>query len=533
MSVHRVGFNVDAPEALGLQRLPGDASEQNKIVISASSLRTFHQAAKDLDTSIAALFLAGLACLISRLALQENVSIFVDYLSANASFKFDEDTKFGETLRSAGSHLTPLSADPVISLRYENAASSQRDWGMELKLREAREHLSVELKSPNDSLPNSISESWTRYLIAMVKSGVEAPGTRVKELAMVGRDEAVAFYERFNRTMTDYPDTLQIHDLFAEQVRQRPSDIAIVCGTGQLTYAEVDMRSAALASCLQKFGAGPGRAVALCMDRSLNMLVGLLAIVRSGSFYVPLDPQHPRQRLRSILEECNPIAVICDRASATALALETIPVVLIDEPLNNTDHNATNNQVRSRSAGSQDDIAYVIYTSGTTGKPKGVRIAHRSLVNLVTCIKQNPGFAPGDRMLAVATISFDMACLDMWLPITAGGMMVIADNKSATDPTLLAQLLEEQKITLFEATPTTWRMLVNSGWAGKSDLKMIIGGEATPRDLANKMLPLGKELWNFYGPTETTVWSSILRLHMDEGIVPIGPAAAEHYVLRG
>ncbi len=180
-----------------------------------------------------------------------------------------------------------------------------------------------------------------------------------------------------------------------------------------------------------------------------------------------------------------------------------------------------------------DHHAYIIYTSGTTGKPKGVMIPHRALTNLLYSAMHEPGFTSFDRLLAVSPISFDIATMEMFLPLVAGGTLVVGDRFIAADPLRLAATIKRLDITVQQATPVTWRLLVSSGWEGKHDLKVITGGEALPRDLANQMLCLVAELWNCYGPTETTIWSGALRIQPEEGVVPIGPPIANtrFYVL--
>jgi amino acid adenylation domain-containing protein len=236
---------------------------------------------------------------------------------------------------------------------------------------------------------------------------------------------------------------------------------------------------------------------------------------------VPLDPHNPSQRLRGILEECAPVALLSDMRVAPSLAdafeANSLPLFCVDEP-------------RSKDTATADlppaidpaTLAYTIYTSGTTGKPKGVRITHSALLNLICSMSQSPGIRETDRTLAVAPISFDIATMDMFLPICSGGTLVLASRQDAIDPYRLAHLISEHGITCMQATPATWRMLVTSEWSGKRGLKMITGGEAIPRELANDLMRVGGELWNCYGPTETTIYSGVIQLKPEAGIVPVG-----------
>jgi amino acid adenylation domain-containing protein len=261
------------------------------------------------------------------------------------------------------------------------------------------------------------------------------------------------------------------------------------------------------------------------MERSADLPMALLAVLKSGAYYVPLDPQNPPQRLNSILEECNPVALLSDTKTAASLSVNLkigpLPILCVDRLAKSTAE-LPDLPIHI----DPETLAYTIYTSGTTGKPKGVSITHRSLLNLVCSIWRKPGFSQTDRTLAVAPISFDIATMDMFLPICSGGTLVIASRHDAVDPYRLAELLKDHDITCMQATPATWRLLITSGWSGKRNLKIISGGEALPRELANELLRRCSQLWNCYGPTETTIYSSVIRLEPDSGPVPIGPPIA-------
>jgi thioesterase domain-containing protein/acyl carrier protein len=169
-----------------------------------------------------------------------------------------------------------------------------------------------------------------------------------------------------------------------------------------------------------------------------------------------------------------------------------------------------------------DDLAYVLYTSGSTGNPKGVEIGHAALINLLAAMRERPGFGAGDSLLAVTTLSFDIAALELFLPLICGGELIVAPRSVATDPRELAELIGESKPTVMQATPATWRALVEAGWKGDPSLRILCGGEAFPRDLAEALLPRAGEVWNMYGPTETTIWSTVERVGQGDGPVPIG-----------
>ncbi|HSK79392.1 MAG TPA: amino acid adenylation domain-containing protein, partial [Thermoanaerobaculia bacterium] len=267
----------------------------------------------------------------------------------------------------------------------------------------------------------------------------------------------------------------------------------------------------------------PESLVGVALDRSLDMDVTLLGVLKAGAAYVPLDPDYPRERLAYVLEDAAPQVLITQASLRDALpeAPGTTVLCLDRDPIDGG---------LSGDPGPVDDrqLAYVLYTSGSTGRPKGVGVPHRALVNFLASMRRTPGFSPGERMLAVTSLSFDIAALEIFLPLTVGGCVELASREEAADGALLAARLRESAATVLQATPATWRMLLDSGWAGDPDLRALCGGEALPRDLAASLSGCTRELWNLYGPTETTVWSAAARVRPEEtGPVSIGRPIAD------
>ncbi|MGI8807424.1 MAG: amino acid adenylation domain-containing protein [Acidimicrobiales bacterium] len=294
---------------------------------------------------------------------------------------------------------------------------------------------------------------------------------------------------------------LGVAELVAAQVERTPDRPAVSFGATTLTFAELDARAAALASRLVALGVGPDVLVALYLDRSVEMVVALLAVARAGGAYVPLDPDFPAGRTAFMMADSGARVVVTSTGLAGALPPREANVLLVDG-----DHDSADGPV-PRASG-PDDLAYVIYTSGSTGRPKGVEIPNRALVNLLTSMARRPGMDADDVLVAITTLSFDIAGLEIWLPLVTGARVVIAAPDVAADPAQLADLLAAAGATVMQATPTTWRALVDAGWGGEAGLKALCGGEALPAALARQLLDRGVELWNLYGPTETTVWST-------------------------
>ena len=298
-----------------------------------------------------------------------------------------------------------------------------------------------------------------------------------------------------------------------------------------LFRSDLDERSSRVADRLRAHGAGAGVRVGVFMERSLDMLVGLLGVLKSGAAYVPLDPAFPDERLSYMIEDSEASLVLSHTPMADAVPSHALPVILVDVHDDAPPARAGTPEVPAQ----PDDLAYVIYTSGSTGRPKGVAVSHRALVNLLESMAREPGFREEDVLLSVTTLSFDIAALELYLPLIQGGRVVLASRDDASDPEQLMERLASSRATVMQATPATWRMLVDSGWKGEANLRVLCGGEGLPRDLAESLLARVGALWNMYGPTETTVWSATGRVTSGVGPVSIGRPIAntQFWVLDG
>jgi amino acid adenylation domain-containing protein/non-ribosomal peptide synthase protein (TIGR01720 family) len=342
------------------------------------------------------------------------------------------------------------------------------------------------------------------------------PGLPVKEAAQV-------LYE-WNNTHADYPRELTLHELVSAQASASPEHIAARFEEQSITYAELENRSDELALHLRSQGVEAETLVGLYVQRSLDMVIGLLGILKAGGAFVPLDPDFPAERIDLMLEDAQPSVVVSDQPLSLKLDFERFNTVVLNDGVigKNPPDQGLNNEIGDSKSAAADNLAYVIYTSGSTGRPKGVQITHRSIVNLLTSIKREPGIEANDRMLAVATLSFDISLVEIFLPLISGAQVIIASREAAKDGVKLKHLLVEHDITFMEATPATWRLLLESEWEGKDNLRAISTGEALPTDLAEKLLPRCKALWNMYGPTETTIWSTFDRVKTASESITIG-----------
>jgi amino acid adenylation domain-containing protein len=318
-----------------------------------------------------------------------------------------------------------------------------------------------------------------------------------------------------------------VHELFVAQAIRSPQRPAVEGAGRVLTYSELDDRSNRLAHHLQGLGVAAGTLVGICVDRIPETMVAMLGVLKTGAAYVPVEPTYPEERKAFMLTDAATPVLLTQEALLGSLSEHAGRVICLDRDWRDI---ATEPSTPISGEGNPDAVAYVIYTSGSTGRPKGVEIRHRSVVNLLEAMKQRPGLTSDDVVVNVTTPAFDLSVPDLYLALISGAKLVFVPRDQTQDPARLAAALEDAGATFMQATPTTWRMLVDAGWEGRSDLKIVCGGEALARSLANELLDRGASLWHMYGPTETTVWSSALELTRGHGPPPIGgPIANTHF----
>ncbi|MEO1402650.1 MAG: amino acid adenylation domain-containing protein, partial [Cyanobacteria bacterium J06635_1] len=327
----------------------------------------------------------------------------------------------------------------------------------------------------------------------------------------------------WNNTKTEYPRHKCLPQLIEEQVQRTPSAIALQFEDESLSYDALNQRVNQCAHYLRTLGVRPGVRVGIFMERSLDLLVALLAVLKAGGAYVPLDPIYPPERLTYMVSDSELAVLLTEATLTTKIPAATAKVVCVDTDWPAIAQQSTTNL---KPINSPEDLVYILYTSGSTGKPKGVQIQHRSLVNLLWYMRQTPGITDQDTMLALTTVCFDIAVSELILPLIVGAKIVLASRDTAKDPNQLAHVLSDAQITIAQATPSAWRILVASGWQGLPGLKMLCAGEVLSRDLADQLLQRCQSLWNLYGPTETTIYSVMYQVESGRNPVPIGRPVA-------
>ncbi|MCB0167234.1 MAG: amino acid adenylation domain-containing protein, partial [Anaerolineae bacterium] len=359
----------------------------------------------------------------------------------------------------------------------------------------------------------------TAHFQTLLAGIIADPNQPITDLPLLAETERQQLLLQWNETQRSYPATQCLHHLFEQQVERTPEAIALIYREQQWTYQDLNRRANQLAHYLQSLGLGPDSLVGICVERSLEMMVGLLGILKAGATYIPLDPAFPPQRLAYILQDADITTLVTQHKLVDHLPDHTVQPVYLDTDWPTIAAHPTDNLTVPVAP---EELAYIIYTSGSTGRPKGVQIAHRAVVNFLTAMQQQPGIEASDKLLAVTTLSFDIAVLELFLPLTVGAQVIIVDHETAQDGRLLGKTLTTSQATVMQATPVTWRLLLESGWSGDSQLKALCGGEALPRQLANQLLDKVGALWNMYGPTETTIWSTLYRVTAGQGSVSIG-----------
>lgn len=386
---------------------------------------------------------------------------------------------------------------PIAKAGHYHQRDAARTCPRHAPVTERNLHLSEAMTDPRSQNPTRNSPANTR--IAMSGDNAAPGPTNVPE----------------------FPCT--VADMFAAQAARTPERIAVEWRWGDAwTYRELLARADAIAHALMGRGVERGELVGVCVPRRPDMLAAVLGVMRAGAAYVALDPAFPAERLRFMADQAGIRQVLAWRASE-------MPEVLAEgRRLLELEGFDTESGAGPELPGlNGDDLAYVLYTSGSTGQPKGVRILQRNLANFLTSMRREPGITDRDVLCAATTLSFDIAALELYLPLLVGARIVIATENEQTDPAGFAAVLREHGVTILQTTPTLLRLLLSSGRSHEiAGMKLLIGGEAMPRDIAETMLPHCSELWNMYGPTETTVWSTIHRVDHGEGAVPLGKPIA-------
>lgn len=362
-------------------------------------------------------------------------------------------------------------------------------------------------------------ERLSSSFLQLLQSVVANSHQKISKMPILSEFERHEMLASWNDTYRDYPLDQCVHSLFERAAKRTPNRVAVECGDESLTYRQLNEKANRLANYLRESGVRPESCVGIFLERSLDLIVGLIGILKAGAAYVPMDPAFPPERLAWIMEDADVSLLVTHSRLLQDLPRSGVKTVCLDADWEAIEHTAKDDP---RVVLSPSSLAYVIYTSGSTGKPKGVMVEHRSVVNFLLSMQEEPGFDQNDVLVAVTTICFDIAGLEIFLPLVSGAKLVVAQRSEVIDGSALLERISNSAATVLQATPATWKLLLEAGWEKSPKLKMLCGGEALPRELANRMLPRGAQLWNMYGPTETTIWSSLERVRPGTDGILIG-----------
>jgi amino acid adenylation domain-containing protein len=394
---------------------------------------------------------------------------------------------------------------------------SQFDLTLMISIREGQYQAAVEYNK--DLFLQVTIEGMFRSFQLLLQEVIMHPDVPISKLQWLSQNELQQLLHERNQTQMEFNQNSLFHQLFEEQVKKTPNALAVIHQQHQLTYNELNQQANVLAHRLLELVPGGEFRVGIWMKRSWALPVALLAVQKAGGAYVPLHTYYPIARVQYILEDAR-IAVLISNLDPEAFEGLKINIIKFDEkpqPLPGDLPNPTS-QINPQS------LAYLIYTSGSTGNPKGVMINHSSLLNFLWSMKNRPGIQQEDVLLAITTISFDIAALEIFLPLIAGAKVVIASEEMLENPMLLSEAIEQYQVNFMQATPAIWQLLLESGWKGNKDLKALCGGDVLTRKFANKLLDKVGSLWNMYGPTETTIWSAVNQIYKEDRPITIGQA---------
>jgi surfactin family lipopeptide synthetase A len=368
-------------------------------------------------------------------------------------------------------------------------------------------------------LPQTM-ERFITHFTQLLQNLIQNSEAQIDEVDFIPDDEKNILLNKWNNTSKNYPKNLTLHNLFEMTAKEFGSKVAIEDEHSSITYSELNTRSSRLAKYLLSLNVSIETLIGISTDRSIEMVVALLGILKAGCAYIPLDPSYPPARIKYMIENSGISLLITQDMLKEKFKDFDGNIINLDEKwtiINEQNEAAPQANVNS------ENLAYILYTSGSTGKPNGVMIQHSSIINFLFSMKDNPGISGEDVLFSVTSLSFDISVLEIFLPLISGAKLILADKETTLDSNKMLRKIVEKKSTIMQATPATWKLLLESKWETKLGLKILCGGEPLPLSLAKRLLEKEDELWNLYGPTETTIWSSIKKIEENDEDILIGP----------
>ena len=418
-------------------------------------------------------------------------------------------------------------AVPGLELRDVQRNESPAQFDLNFEFSDAGEHFTASAVFNTDLFDQSTIARMVSHFQNLLSEMLAGPDRLVAELEMLSESERHQILFEWNDTAAAYPSERCLHELIEAQVGKTPDALAVMDGNQQLSYCQLNERANQIAQRLrkmiaQRFIAGPRPPVGIYLERSADLIIAILGILKAGSAYVPLDIIYPPERRADIISDSGMQILITQSVLVSAEIPGELALLVLD---GEKESFTAESVINPDNLSTADDLAYIIYTSGSTGKPKGVEITHRNVVNCLLSFGQQLELSNQDRLLAVTTPTFDISVLEMFLPLLHGASVVVPAASDVYDGRILVEKILENKISVMQATPSTWKMMFEAGWQGNASLKVLCGGEAFPLNLAKQLVESCGKVYNMYGPTETTIWSSFSRVLPDQGITVGHPIA--------
>jgi len=405
-----------------------------------------------------------------------------------------------------------------LSLSPLHVRQQEGQFDLSVEFIEKADDIIFDLKVAKDVFDLSTAQRFRMSFLNLLDQAVSQPISKISDLQLVPPGELNQL-SRWSTNDSGINELPMAYELIQRQVESTPDATAVKFVNQSMNYSDLNAAANQLACHLRSLGARPDTPIGIYLDRSIDLIISVLAVMKSGAAFLPLNVNEPWIRTQAVLQDSRPCVVITQEGFEDRWNTHPTKTVFLDR-----DRHVIQKQpkVDLESLSKPSDLAYIMYTSGSTGRPKGVEVEHRNLSNFLESMRHEPGISSSDIVLAVTPLTFDISILELLLPLCVGATVVIASRTQATDANRLSNLLSQSKATWMQATPSHWGMLIESKWSPSEGFTALCGGEAMSRDLANKLLARCKVVWNMYGPTETTIWSAIYRVTNDDSNVPIG-----------
>lgn len=407
-------------------------------------------------------------------------------------------------------------------------ASRTSKFDLTLEITESEDGLVAAMEYSTDLYDAETIEAMLKHYSHLLEGALTEPDKSIGELEFLGAEEKTQLLEQWNDTRRAYPQNIYMAEMFEQQAEKRPNAVAIIYEDQTISYGDLNRKSNCLARYLIEKGVGADMPVGICMDRGIDMVVGLLGILKAGGAYMPLDETYPKERLAFMAQDAGVKVAVTKGGAARVLPEFIDEVVELDKDWGEISSRSEDNLDVKAEA---NNLAYVIYTSGSTGTPKGVQITQSGITNFLRSMLEAPGLSAEDVLLTVTRLSFDISTMDLMLPLIVGAQVVIVSREDARDGAKLTQILDQSGATMMQATPVTWRMLVEAGWKGSDKLRVISAGEPLLPGLAQDLIDRSAALWDLYGPTEISIYATLHKVEdSNVNVIPVGRPIANTQV---